>query len=754
MNEIKIKNQVKLKVRILREIWGNEDGSYLVYAAEKENGDEITVNCTGFELRPGKTTLVGEMRQYRGQPSFKANYEEFDAESYEGQYNLLCSIDGIKDKTAKNILDNIQNNNIKIFYGNDIPKIKGIGPETIKKIHKGLIFLRENNTLKKLIEICGQSVGNTNIHKINKYLNDNKIDVETFKKDPYFILIDKIGMSFKRVDQLAQQKFNCEKYLRSRCLFLSEQITKTITGFGHTYTTIEDFNKKLQDINLNHENVNKLLKDEDTRVVYFEDDETIQIKNLYKAETETPLMLKNLLENKLLAEYEKNNIKNLIGEYERKEDIKFHEQQKSAIYESIINNVSIICGGAGSGKTTVLKAIQYVLEKFNNKIIFTSPTGKAARRVTEATNNKAYTCHRFYMSEEAHKEFSGEPLEWYSRKQTTMIIDEFSMVDAELIYKILKMMVASKNNFVRIIFVGDPGQLASVGPGSVMADIIKAGFIKVIELTQTFRQSKDSNIIKIANKIRVNETFESIKEKDFFVNCPKDINNYILRCFLHKYNEYKDIDEFYDDFQICTSSRKRANEINEMIQKELKTVKFILNKKEIKFGIGDKVMCVKNDYMNDIYNGEFGRITGISYRTNTMLSYEDDKEINSQNELKKLYDSKVSLREVKFKIYYRGLKKTIKYNLDYEEIENFVLSYCTTIHKLQGSEFKIVVVDVSEFNMITDSRLLYTGITRAKKQLILLSNNIDTINKITRNKLSSKRNTKFVKNLNKCFGGE
>ncbi|OFW61811.1 MAG: hypothetical protein A2Z35_06145 [Actinobacteria bacterium RBG_19FT_COMBO_36_27] len=1064
-----LKNNQKLKVNILREIWANNDGSYIVYTAEKEDGTEMTVNCTGFELRPGKTTVVGQMREYKGQPSFKADYEEFDSNSYDSKFNLLCSIEGIKERTAAKILDALPENNIEVFYNKDAPKIKGIGPATIEKIHKGLTFLRENKNLQNLIALVGQGVGNKNLHALNKYLLDSKIEIDDFKKDPYTILIDKMGVSFKKVDYLAQNKFGCDTYLKSRCLFLTEQIIKAITGFGHTYTDSNSFTNKVINLSLNPENLNSLLKDEDSRVI--EDDQgRIQTKAMQEAELSIPRSLKNIEEGLSITNYESCNIDILVREYEVKNNITLHGKQKEAIIESIKSNSSLIIGGAGcvdsdteyfnglewkriseyqdgekvlqynkdgsseliipkeyvkypaeylwnfktrgldqclsdehnvyyitsknnlnkktfkeikenheitagfkgkfittfcysgiglnyseweirlkiaikadgtirnnqtgncqihlkkqhkierlrlllhknninytqtnqkngyisfyfnfktskifdknwynctkqqfeivfdevfrwdgrqkllndfstsikenadyiqfvcsslgyrsgisiqnrigkekingyeyksieytvhysidnliglsknrndrnnaktkinkyktkdglkycfetysgmlilrrnnkifitgnTGKSTIVKGIIYVLDKLNNTIICTAPTGKASRRLAEATDHKAYTCHRFYYGEEASIE--GHAPEWQSSKPTTMIIDEFSMVDTILFFKVLYYMAEGGTNFTRIILVGDPGQLPSVGAGSVMADIIKSAKIKIIELTNTFRQAEGSNILKIANMVRVNETFPRIKEKDFFVSIPPDLNGYILRCFTHQRDITSDLDTLFDEFQICTSSRKRANEINEIIQAEMGNTQFILGKKgAIGWGIGDKIMNTKNDYNNDIYNGEFGRVVSLKYRTSNMHAFEDDITIKTSEDLKSLYDSKIFIKNCTFQVYYSGLYKTVNYDLDAAEVENFQLSYCTTIHKLQGSEFKICVCDVSEFNMITDSRLLYTAITRAKKQFILLSNGMETIDKIVINRLSSKRDTLLLERINKVF---
>lgn len=756
--------KIKLQVKIKREIYCNDEGNFKVYVGtipykhDNSMEEEISITYQGLdELRPGpgKTTLVGEWRQYRGQDSFKADYEEFDNTSYENKLNLLCSIDGIKEKKAKNILDNIENADIEIFYNKEVPKIHGIGKKTIEKIHQGLNFLRNNKKLKELIECLGNQISITKIHKLHEILVNRNLEVSEFKNDPYYLLIDDIGLKFNKVDQLAINKFGCNKHLKSRILFLTEKIVETITKFGDTYTNQETFNSKIQDLSLNADNVNEYIDDENSRVCI--ENDNLQTKSLHKSEKSIPEYLKILNENEsCLSQFEIDNINNLIKEYEKKNEIILHEKQRDAVFESVTNNCSIICGGAGTGKSTIIKCVIYVLKKLRFNIVQTAPTGKASRRMEQATNYESNTCHRFYMAEEVAR-LGGQYPEWSSNKQSTLIIDEFSMVDSILFYNILFNMFESNTNYNKLILVGDDGQLPSVGAGNVMNDIIKSNKIKLIELTNTFRQSENSNILTIAKKVRNNETFSQLKEKDFFVNFPKDLDGYILRCWSKKYQEYKvendikNLDSLYDEFQLCTSNRKRANYLNDLISQEMKIVKFKLGKKNIEFGLNDKIMCVKNDYFNNVYNGEFGRIISLSHRTG-LAEYEEDILIDNSNELKKLYQKEnLFLKNAKFQVYYKGLNKIVSYDLAPEELQNFSLAYVCTIHKLQGSEFKTVICDVSEFNMITDSRLLYTSITRAKQQFILLSKDMDTINKIVKNKTSSKRNTLLKDKINDYF---
>jgi exodeoxyribonuclease V alpha subunit len=732
-------NQTKIVVDIKKEIWAKDD--YIVYIGEIESKhfgvDEIAVNTSGFELRPGKTTLVGTMRTYKGKPSFKCDYEEFDSTSYDSKYNLLCSIKGIKDVTAKKILDNIPDADIEIFYGKDIPKIKGVGEKTISLIHEGLTFLRSNQTLQSLIALIGNSISNKRIHKLNTVLMDENISVDEFKADPYSLLIDHLEIAFKKADFIAQEKLKCSKNLKSRLIFLYEQVVKMITGFGDTYADISDFKQKLDKYNLQYDDLNDLINDEHSKIV--NDNGRVQTKLMAMSESEIPAYLSEIAESNKVSDWELSNLGILINEYEAKNKISLHEVQKQAVKSAIENNVNMICGGAGTGKTTIIKCIIYVLKKLNYQTLCTAPTGKASRRMSEATENDAFTCHRFYFAEES----GSQACDAWGGNNTVMIIDEFSMVDSILFYKVLQSMKMSGTKFTKILMVGDPGQLASVGAGNVMADLIASGKISVIELTNTFRQSEGSKIIEISKLVRKNETFDLIKAKDFFATIQTNPDDYILRCWIAKQNKSNYIDGLYNDFQICTSSRKRCNEINTVIRAEMGNQPIMLFDRDVGFSLGDKVMNTKNDYDNDIYNGEFGRIHCLRYEINGCQYC-----IKTNDELKKYYDNKIIGKNVVFSVFYSGINKYVFYDLSsFDELENFQLSYCCTIHKLQGSEFETVICDVSEFNMITDSRLLYTAITRAKKQFILISNEKSTIDKIVKNKMSSKRKTILVEKM-------
>ncbi|MBN2545757.1 MAG: AAA family ATPase [Spirochaetes bacterium] len=363
------------------------------------------------------------------------------------------------------------------------------------------------------------------------------------------------------------------------------------------------------------------------------------------------------------------------------------------------NNNIFITGN--SGKTTLLKCVIFVLKEIGYRLFLTAPTGKASRRMSQATGEKATTIHRFL----------NESNDYYTTKNGVMIIDESSMIDTELLSDLLLSMDNSAIDFNKIIFVGDIGQLPSVQAGNILNDLIESNKFNVFKLVKTFRQSKDSNIIDIATSVRNNNDFEYIKKADFYAKeaeTPSQYIDTILYFYEYLKSKYSSIDSFYSEVQFISPVKKGdvgVENINKIIKdKHNKKT----SKDKFPFDINDKIMNTKNDKENDVYNGEFGRITNIDNTT--------------------------------FTVYYKELEKFITYKKDLDVWENFILSYCSTVHKLQGSEFKYIVIIIPQDSIILDSRLLYTAITRGKQTVILISNKGLTSKIVKRNNLL-KRNT-------------
>lgn len=685
----------KINIEIEREIFRN--GDFRIYTGWL--GDEqVSVKTDGFELTEGEKTLVGTMGNYKFQKSFQCKYEEFDYNSKQAKSNLLCSIPGIKEKTAKRILDQVED--INIFKTEDYPKVKGVGPATVLLIREGLQKLESMKTFKELNMMLGDKASSTRIKSINELVENLENGLDEFKANPYKILIENAGFSFKYTDRIGLG-LGIKQENPIRLKYLVEYIVKYYTSMGNCYIFKDDLLEKLASLNV--KNIDKFV-DENERLEI--DSERVYTKDMFEAETKIPYYLKQLIEKETNIKFLDNyDIDQAIKDFEKLNKIKFDKLQVEGIKNLVNNKVSILTGGAGCGKTTLLKCALFILNELNFRSFLAAPTGKASRRMSQATGIAATTIHRFLNIAEESGTY----------RQSVMIVDEFSMVDTELFYDLLRTMEDAPIDFKKLILVGDPGQLPSVQPGNCLHDLIESKIIPCVKLQKVFRQKGDSNIIDIATLVNDNKCFDtSIKKKDFYSKQVNDSNckDSILYFFNYLLEKYEDIDKFYSEVQFIAPIKKGAtgvNNINEMLKKQINPVreKDKLSK-WFPFDKGDKIMCIKNDRENEIMNGESGRIS------------DEDK--------------------TTFSVYYKDLDKTVCYKKNSETVKNFQLAYCSTIHKLQGSEFKYIVIVMNQDSPFMDSRILYTGITRGKQTVIYLSNKQTTDKVVSRNN-REKRNT-------------
>lgn len=696
----------KIKIEVEKEIYKN--GDFHIYAGfDYGKNEPVSIKTDGFELSEGKKTLVGNMGTYQGQKSFQCKYEEFDYNSKEAQMNLLKSIKGIGPETSRTIVEKVD---INIYRGNNYPKIKGIGEGTIILIKEGLKKLDDMETFKELNMILGSKCTANKIKQINQVLETMENGLEQFKLNPYKVLIEHAGFGFKSTDKIALG-LGLKLDNPFRVKYLVEYIVKFYTSMGNCYMEKKELLEKIEECNIKGD-VKEIIEDNDRLKI--EGDKVYTI-SMFEAETKIPLFLNRLLEKqtdeKMLDDYD---IDKSIKDFEKINKIRFGKEQVEGIKNLVNNKISILTGYAGTGKTSLLKCVLFILEELNFKLYLTAPTGKAGRRMTQATGLNATTIHRFL----------NDAMESFTRKNAVMIIDEFSMVDTELFYYLLDTMENCSIDFVKLIIVGDPGQLPSVQPGNCLNDLIKSNKFPMVKLTKVYRQKEGSNINDIATQVRKNENFDYIQKKDFYCKEILDTQKFLQSIkyfFSYLYDKYNDIDQFYSEVQFIAPMKKGAagiNAINELIKKEINPG---TPDKYFPFNKNDKIMCIKNDRQNQIFNGEAGRISDVDKMT--------------------------------FTVYYKDLEKTITYKKDFETINNFQLAYCSTIHKLQGSEYKYIVLIISQDSMFLDSRLLYTGITRGKQTVILLSNKAITTKVVARNNLL-KRNTHLKQRLISEIGSD
>ncbi|HCX63741.1 MAG TPA: ATP-dependent RecD-like DNA helicase, partial [Eubacteriaceae bacterium] len=400
------------------------------------------------------------------------------------------------------------------------------------------------------------------------------------------------------------------------------------------------------------------------------------------------------------------NHDSIIADFEKKESIQLDQDQKDAVVSALSSGTVIITGGPGTGKTTIIKCILEIFLSLEYKVALAAPTGRAAKRMTEATGEEAKTLHRLleYGYGEDDYEQTFERNEENPLEQDLIVIDEASMIDTLLMNHFLKAIAPG----TRIILVGDVNQLPSVGPGNVLKDIIDSGVVKVVLLRKIFRQAQESQIVMNAHRINSGDLPIANEEgTDFFMlhaATQEKIRTKIIETCATRLTNYKDYDPF-TDIQVITPVKKGpvgVKELNTALQGELnppsqeKTERKFLNGL---FREGDKVMQIKNNYGmkwsderegdgEGIFNGDIGRIQSIDESGKKVIVRFDDG-------------------------------KTVVYS--FEQMDELVLSYAITVHKSQGSEFNAVVMPIFKGpGMLLNRNLLYTAVTRGKEMVVLI----------------------------------
>ena len=394
-------------------------------------------------------------------------------------------------------------------------------------------------------------------------------------------------------------------------------------------------------------------------------------------------------------------------------EITYDEIQWQAVKTAISSKVMVLTGGPGTGKTTTTLGIISAYKQAGSQIILAAPTGRAAKRMSEATGMEAKTIHRLleYKPPEGYQKNEEHPLEG-----DVLILDECSMIDIMLMYNLLKALPEQMS----LILVGDIDQLPSVGAGNVLRDIIDSGCVPVVRLTRIFRQAQGSRIIMNAHRINKGESIDMRggKDSDFFFatkQSNQEVVDTIVQYCRMNLPRYYHVDPL-QDIQVLTPMQRGecgAVNLNQVLQEAMNPSKIFLRRGGTQYRLKDKVMQIRNDYDKEVFNGDIGTITKVDME---------------ERELTVLFDE----REV---IY------------DVTELDELTLAYAVTIHKSQGSEYPIVVMPftMSHFVML-QRNLLYTGVTRAKKILVLVGEK-KAVYYAIKNETTTGRNTCLARRL-------
>lgn len=722
-------------------IYQNEINSYLVGVFETEEEEITVVGYLPFVNKGDTLRLIGKYVEH------KDYGEQFKIETFEKimpqtlgaleKYLANGNVKGVGPATATKIINKFGEETIHVlkYEPQKLAQIKGITKEKAIEISESFIEMWEVWQIVGFLERFG--IGAEGAKKVYNLLGVNAI--EEIESNPYILIDISRGIDFKQIDEIAAQ-IGIEKENQKRIKSGIKYALIKITYNGHCCTLKENLIEYVRQLlgvsrEIIEEGIINLKINSEIVIEKRDEEEWIYLYNFYETEEKIAERIIRLNKSKNIKKI--NHIEKELRIIEEKTDILLSEKQKDAIKAINDNNVTIITGGPGTGKTTIIKSIMEIYKQKRYKIVLCAPTGRAAKRMSETTGEEACTLHRLLeigkVDEESllkkETEYKGAPID-----ADIIIVDEMSMVDMFIMSYLLDCIYQG----TKVILVGDSDQLPSVGPGSVLKDLISSEQIKTVHLDKIFRQAAKSKIIINAHRVnggkgfieKGDEELDEDSKQDFFYikenNQEKVLEQVLSLCNgrLKKFGDY----DFFENIQVLTPTKKGilgTKELNKALQQELNPSREGEPEKNslgVIFRIGDRVMQIKNNY--DIYwekriedgletgtgvfNGEIGTITNINEKEKSLKVKFDDEKV----------------------CWY-----------EFNELDQLEHSYCITIHKAQGSEFDVVIMIMPQASPILLTRnLLYTGLTRAKKLLIVIGSD-RIIDYMIKNVDSKKRNT-------------
>lgn len=622
------------------------------------------------------------------------NYERCKPEEKDSIIEFLTSglFKGIGEKKAKAIVDVLGKDTLKIILENpdNLILIPGVTKKNIEVLHTKLQEYESSYETILILTELGFSTKDAMII-YNFYKNKTKNIIDT---NIYQIIEDIYNMTFKKIDAIAL-KSGLEKdapiRVEASIIYIMNELSN---AYGHSYyfkEEIASYLPRVLGVNITEELFLSSLENLEKNLLIVKREDRYYLKEMYESET---LITKRF---RMLSREEDIVIKDIdskIKELENLFGITYNEQQFLAIKNSLLKQFLIITGGPGTGKTTIMKGVTELYrtvnklsyEQLQEKIALLAPTGRAAKRMSESTLLRASTIHRFLKWQKETNKFQVN--EYNKSRVEFVIIDEASMIDTYLMASLLKGISAN----CKILLVGDDHQLPSVGPGQVLHDLIESNSLQKVELTELYRQGKDSNILTLAYDIRQGEVNEEVFNVGDDLTFIKATPDQVVDNVLEITDTYQDLS--YKEFQILCPMYKTIagiDEINRHVQNKVNPK--TKNKKELQYGDvifreNDKVLQLTNMPDENVYNGDIGIIKEIKTAPKKEIIIDFDGNI-------------------------------VKYTPS--NFNNFRLAYAISIHKAQGSEFDVVIIPiVRNFNKMLYRKLIYTGITRSKKKLYLI----------------------------------
>ena len=704
----------KLRCVVERITYQNPENGYSVMKVKVKGYDDLVTLVGNLLDVPAGSVLLceGEWKVDKryGSQFVCQTWEEVMPATVYGIEKYLGSglVKGIGPKFAQLIVKQFGLDTIEVIE-TDIERlyeVPGIGRKRVEKIRES--WEKQKDIKNVMLFLQGYGVSTAYAAKI--YRQYGKESIDKVKGNPYRLADDIWGIGFKTADGIAG-KMGYEKNDLRRCKSGVIYTLNQLANEGHVYAEEEQLVKAaISLLEADEDSIRKALADmartEDLKI----EGEAIYLPPFYFAEVGTANRLLALLresEGNLFA------TRFNVAELSKETGITYDEVQLQAIGEALRSKVMVLTGGPGTGKTTTTQGIIAALKHLGLRILLAAPTGRAAKRMSEATGMEAKTIHRLleYNPMDGYKRNEENPLEG-----DALIVDECSMIDIILMNNLMKAVPVS----MRLVMVGDIDQLPSVGAGNVLRDIIDSGKIPVIRLTRIFRQAQSSRIVMSAHAInqgRFPDTSNG-KDTDFFFmqqEEPEKVATEIVN--LVKNRLPKAYHRRTSDIQVLTPMQRGivgAANLNMALQQALNPSGVSLNRSGYSFRQGDRVMQLRNNYDKDVFNGDLGFVESVDMEERILFVNFDGRLVE--------YDA--------------------------SELDELTLAYATTIHKSQGSEYPIVVMPVLMTHYVMLQRnLIYTGITRAKKICVLIGTK-KALSFAIRNMTVLKRNTRLNERLN------
>lgn len=707
-----------LRCVVERITYQNADNGYTVLKCAVKNAQDLV---TVVGIMPD--THVGSVLALEGVWKVDAKYgRQFSVEKFEetlpatvyGIEKYLGSglIKGVGPKFARRIVEKFGKDTLDVIEENPdaLIEVEGIGRVRVERIRKSWEEQKEIKNIMLFLQ--GHEVSTSHATKIFKTYGSDSISV--VQENPYRLADDIWGIGFKTADTIAE-KMGIEKdrfiRLRSGILYTLNKLSEN----GHCYAVREQLIKAAVQLLEVEEAELEITLDEMLRTEeVIREEEAIYLPPFFFSETGCAKRLLKLLAAERRVQMDVDTVMETVtGRAGQGQHITYDEVQLEAIRAAVSSKIMVLTGGPGTGKTTTTMGIIAAYRAAGCRIILAAPTGRAAKRMSEATGMEAKTIHRLleYKPPEGYQRKEENPLEG-----DVLILDECSMIDIMLMYNLLKAMPEQ----MTLIMVGDTDQLPSVGAGNVLKDIISSGRIPVVRLSRIFRQAQGSRIIMNAHRINKGEQIDMRggRDSDFFF-AAKETNEEVVELLVKYCTEnlprYYHVDAL-QDIQVLTPMQRGvcgAANLNQVLQEAMNPGSIFLRRGGTQYRLHDKVMQIRNDYDKEVFNGDIGVINHVDMEERELTVNFDGREV----------------------VY------------DVSELEELTLAYATTIHKSQGSEYPIVVMPFTMSHYVMLQRnLLYTGVTRAKKILVLIGEK-KAVWYAVKNETTADRNTKLAERL-------